>query len=67
VTLRVLDGVFSYRWSRDLTVLATIAPDASIVGNAGDIALTGRVSGDKIEGDVSSPACAYHFTATRRP
>jgi hypothetical protein len=67
VTMRVLDGVFSYRWSRDISVLARVAPDYSIRGDTGDITLAGRVSGDRIEGDVSSSSCAYHFTATKRP
>jgi hypothetical protein len=62
-----LDGVFSYRWSRDASVLATIAADDSVRGETGDITLTGRVIGDRIEGDVSNSTCAYHFTATKRP
>jgi hypothetical protein len=66
VTLRVLEGVFSYRWSRDISALAKIAPDYSIEGETGDITLTGRVTGDRIEGDVSNATCAYHFTATKR-
>lgn len=66
VTLRVLDGVFSYRWSRDDLVLATVRPDGSVSGAAGGISLTGRADSDRISGDVSNGSCAYHFTATRR-
>lgn len=66
VTLRVLDGVFSYRWNRDASVLATIAPDGTVSGAGGDISLTGRADGRKIEGDVTNGSCAYHFTASRK-
>lgn len=65
VTLRVLDGVFSYRWSRDNSVLATVQPDGGVSGSTGDISLTGRAEGDRISGDVSNGSCAYHFTAAR--
>jgi hypothetical protein len=65
VDLQVVDGVFSYRWDRDVVVLATIGSDASFEGESGDITLKGRVNGDRIEGDVKNPSCAYHFTATK--
>lgn len=67
VTLRVLGGVFSYRWNRDLSVLATIQADGRASGEAGDITLTARADGEHIEGDVSNAACAYHFKVTQRP
>ena len=65
VTLQVVDGVFSYRWNPDVVVLATIGSDARIVGQTGDITLTGRVNWGRIEGDVRNPSCAYHFTVTK--
>jgi len=65
VTLRVLNGVFSYRWRRDVAVVATIAPDGSLQGDAGDIVLKGRADDGRIEGDISNGPCAFHFTARK--
>jgi hypothetical protein len=66
VTLRVLDGVFSYRVSARTMVLATVQPDGSVTGSEGDFTLSGHTEGARITGDVTSANCAYHFTATQR-
>ncbi|MBV9655373.1 MAG: hypothetical protein JOZ42_12510 [Acetobacteraceae bacterium] len=65
VTLRVLDGTFSYRWNRDESVLATVGPDGGVSGASGSITLTGRADGNRISGDASNGSCAYHFTTAR--
>lgn len=66
VILRVVDGVFEYRWNGHTRLDGTIAPDGTAQGALGDISLEARLSGGRIEGDVSNPSCAYHFRAVRR-
>ena len=71
VTLRVQGGAFDYRWSNAVSLQVTIAPDRSLQlagagGPLGDISVAGRASPGVIEGDVTSPSCAFHFTARKR-
>jgi hypothetical protein len=78
VTLRVTGAQFSYRWNGRIQVPASVLPDGSVQGSFDDITLTGHVTPpetgpdgkaakpQRIEGDVSNPSCALHYTATRR-
>ncbi len=66
VALFVQDGQFSYRWSNLTDVPASIGPDGSVSGQAGAVALSGHLSGDELQGDLTNGACALHFTAHRR-
>ncbi len=66
IVLRVVNGLFQYRWNGHTEVDATITPDGAVQGALGDISLGGRLAGERIEGDVQSPSCAYHFRAARR-
>ncbi|HEY5299718.1 MAG TPA: hypothetical protein VIJ55_03485 [Acetobacteraceae bacterium] len=66
VNLYVQDRQFTYRWDRATDIPASIGPDGSISGQAGDISLSGRQVGDTMEGDLTNGACALHFTTRRR-
>ncbi len=66
VVLRVVGGQFEYRWNGRTLVDASIAPDGTVVGGFEAITLNGRLAGNRIEGDVSSDSCAYHFRALKR-
>jgi hypothetical protein len=66
VALYVQGGQFTYRWDRETDVLATLQPDGSIIGQDGRIALSGRLNGSEMQGDLTNGACALHFTAERR-
>jgi hypothetical protein len=75
VTLHVLGGQFSYRFSPRIMVPASVMPDGSVSGQSGDVTLTGQVvppqgSGPnarlRIEGDVTNGICGIHYTVTRR-
>jgi hypothetical protein len=71
VTLRVQGGAFDYRWSNVVSLQVEIAPDRTLQlagpgGPLGDISIAGRASPGLIEGDATSPSCAFHFTARRR-
>jgi hypothetical protein len=67
VTLQVAGNAFQYKWDRDTFVDATIAADGTITGGAESITLVGRLSGSKIEGDVTNGNCGLHFTVAKRP
>ena len=66
VALLVQGGQFTYRWSNLTDVPGSIDPDGSVSGQAGAIALSGHLSGDELQGDLTNGACALHFTAYRR-
>jgi hypothetical protein len=66
ISLLVEGGQFSYRWSNLTDVPGSIGPDGSVSGQAGAIALSGRLDGDELQGDLTNGACALHFTARRR-
>jgi hypothetical protein len=67
VRLDVVGNAFQYRWNRNTWVDATIAPDGAITGGAERITLVGRLTGPKIEGDVTNGNCGLHFTLTKVP
>ncbi len=66
VTLLVQDRQFTYRWNRQTDVPAAIGPDGSVSGQEGAIAVSGRLNGDQLQGDLTNGACALHFTTRRR-
>lgn len=66
VNLFVQDRQFTYRWNRQTDVPAAIGPDGSVSGQEGAIALSGRLNGDQLQGDLINGTCALHFTARRR-
>ena len=67
VRLEVINHSFRFRWDGKTWVDGTIAPDASISGGAERITLVGRLTGNKIEGDVTNGECGLHFTVIKRP
>ena len=66
VALMVQGGQFTYRWSNLTDVPGSIGPDGSVSGQTGAIALSGHLSGDELQGDLTNGACALHFTTYRR-
>ncbi|MBV8870467.1 MAG: hypothetical protein JOY65_13795 [Acetobacteraceae bacterium] len=66
VALLVQGGQFTYRWSNLTDVPGSIGPDGSVSGQTGAIALSGHLSGDELQGDLTNGACALHFTTYRR-
>ncbi len=66
VILRVVGGSFEYRWNGRTRVESTVAPDGTVRGAEGTITLTGKLAEGRIEGDVSSESCGYHFRAVKR-
>jgi hypothetical protein len=66
VEIYVQNRQFSYQWSWGMDVPATIQPDGTIVGQDGDVQLTGHMDGSKMSGDLSNGACALHFTVRRQ-
>ncbi len=66
VTVLVQNRQFTYRWDRSTDVPGTIAPDGSLSGQEGAIALTGKLDGGEMVGDLANGACALHFTVQRR-
>ena len=69
VTLHVEGRQFDYRWTYRVSVPVTIAPDGVLTDSdngAGGITVAGHVTPGGIEGDVTTPACALHFTVRRR-
>jgi hypothetical protein len=74
VTLHVLGGQFTYRWSGRIQVPASIAPDGSVQGQSEDITLTGQLfpptpgsaAPQRIEGDLTNGICGIHYTVTKR-
>ena len=71
VTIRPQNGVFIYRLGGRVTIETTIIGDGSLAGNGSganaDFAITGTATAAKIEGDIRSGQCGYHFRATRQP
>ena len=67
VRLDVVGNAFQYRWDRNTWVDATIAPDGTITGGAERITLVGKLTGPKLEGDVTNGNCGLHFTLTKVP
>ena len=67
VRLDVVGNAFQYRWDRNTWVDATIAPDGAITGGAERITLVGKLTGPKLEGDVTNGNCGLHFTLTKVP
>ena len=65
VTLRILDGALSYRYGRQ-SIPAEVAADGTVTGALGDVTLAAKAVDDRIVGDVTSPACGYHFTTKKR-
>ena len=67
VTLRVLDGVSSYRFARQPVPL-TVAADGSVTGSLpissalGDVTFTGHADNGQIIADVTTAECSYHVT-----
>ena len=66
VTIRPDNGVFTYRLGGRILIETTIIGDGTLAGNAGDYTVTGTATADKIEGDVQSSQCGYHFRAVRK-
>ncbi len=78
VTLRVVGGQFTYRWTYKIQIPASILPDGSVQGQLEDITITGTLSPaqgpqngapatpQRIQGDVSNGTCAIHYTAIKR-
>ena len=66
VVLRVVGGQFQYRWNGRTTVDASIAADGLVQGTLGEIVIEGKLTGHRLEGDISNASCAYHFRATKR-
>ncbi|MBV8615716.1 MAG: hypothetical protein JOY66_18385 [Acetobacteraceae bacterium] len=66
VALLVQGGQFTYRWSNLTDVPGSIGSDGSVSGQAGSVALSGHLSGDELQGDLTNGACALHFTTYRR-
>ncbi len=66
IALMVQGGQFNYRWSNLTDVPGSIGSDGSVSGQAGSIAMSGRLDGDELQGDLTNGACALHFTAHRR-
>ncbi|HJS88269.1 MAG TPA: hypothetical protein VJ779_22690 [Acetobacteraceae bacterium] len=66
IALLVQGGQFTYRWNGLTDVPGSIGPDGSISGQAGTVALSGRLDGEELQGDLTNGACALHFTAYRR-
>lgn len=66
VAIRPENGVFTYRLGGRVSIETTIIGDGTLAGNAQDYAITGTATADKIEGDIQSPQCGYHFRAMRK-
>jgi hypothetical protein len=66
IALMVQDGQFTYRWDGSTDVPGSIGPDGSVTGQAGAVAMSGRLNGEDLQGDLTNGACALHFTAHRR-
>ena len=66
VTIEVNANAFQFRWDPRTWVDATIAADGTVTGGAESITLVGRLTGSRIEGDVTNGNCGLHFTVTKR-
>ncbi len=66
VTIRPENGVFTYRLGGRVLIETTIIGDGTLAGNAGDFSITGTATAQKIEGDIRSSQCGYHFRALRK-
>ena len=66
VGIHVWDRKFQYKWTREIQIDAEILPDGTIHGETFGVSLSGRLDGDKIEGDVTNGDCGLHFTLTKR-
>jgi hypothetical protein len=66
VVLRVVNGQFQYRWNGRTSVDASVGPDGMLQGSLGDIVIEGKLANHRIEGDISTANCAYHFRAVKR-
>lgn len=67
VTVRIENNGFTYRLGGRVLIETTIAPDGTLSGREQDFSVTGTATENKIEGDVKSPHCGYHFVARRAP
>jgi len=70
VTIRPQNGVFTYRLGGRVTIETTIIGDGTLAGNGAganqDFVISGTATAAKIEGDIRSAQCGYHFRATRQ-
>jgi len=66
VTIEVSANAFQFHWDPQTWVDATISADGTITGGAESITLVGRLTGSRIEGDVTNGNCGLHFTVTKR-
>ena len=66
VVLRVVGGQFQYRWNGRTSVDANVAEDGLVQGTLGEIVIEGKLTGHRIEGDISNASCAYHFRTVKR-
>ncbi len=67
VNFTVQDRSFSYRLNGTQTVDVTITPAGIVSGAVGNFILTGDWNDTRLEGDVTSPSCALHFRALKKP
>jgi hypothetical protein len=66
VVLRVVNGQFQYRWNGRTSVDASVGQDGLVQGSLGDIVIEGKLADRRIEGDISTASCAYHFRTVKR-
>jgi hypothetical protein len=65
VRITVSGNAFQFRWDQEISVDATIAADGAVNGGAEGITLAGRMSGSKMEADVTNGFCGLHFTVAK--
>ena len=67
VNFTVQERSFSYRINGAQRIDATITPEGIVSGAIGNFTLTGDWNGTRLEGDITSPSCALHFRALKKP
>jgi hypothetical protein len=65
VDLAVVNNSFDYPWMRDVTVPVAIAPDGTLSGSNGDVTVSGKLVGQRMEGDAKNATCGLHFTLVK--
>ncbi|WP_048860414.1 hypothetical protein [Acidisphaera rubrifaciens] len=66
VSTQVFDRQFQLRWgNRGSDLSASIQPDGSIIGGAGDVTLSGKYTAERITVDATTDACGLHYTLHR--
>jgi len=65
-TWGVRGGTITRHWGTNIVVEAKVQPDGTFSGESGTVRMAGTLQGGRLEADITSEYCGYHYSLTRR-